>query len=184
VLIAGAADARLEIDGNGGTLESGAGSATLTGNGNGILFDLGPGTAAAVADGTGDIYDFAAGTSGGGTATIDQSSAGVSGTLEFAAGVTPDQIWFDQDGSGDLVVTLLGSDHSVTINGWFASGAAGQQLSLIDVGGFSLGNAQITQLEAVMATYHAANPAFDPATASAMPPNPPVQAALAALWHA
>jgi hypothetical protein len=41
----------------------------------------------------------------------------------------------------------------------------------------------VAQLVSAMAAYSAANPGFDPTTATQMPTDPGVQSAVAAAWH-
>lgn len=182
-LVAGNSNARLEINGNGGTLYGGAGVDSLTGDGNGITFYAGTGTSNIVATGTNDAFVFASSPSGSDIATIDQSYLGTTGTLEFVSGLAPDQLWFSQDNSGDLVATALGTDHSVIIDSWFAGSGTGHQLSQIQTSAAWLGNSQVNELETVMASYQASNPTFNPATAIAMPSDPTLQAALRTLWQ-
>jgi Ca2+-binding RTX toxin-like protein len=42
-------------------------------------------------------------------------------SLAFTSGVTHDQLWFSQDG-GDLLISLVGTDDQVRINGWMSGG--------------------------------------------------------------
>jgi hypothetical protein len=88
-------------------------------------------------------------------------------------------------GSGnDLKIELLGSHSEVTVANWFASPA--DQLRAIQAGGMTLDNGAVGQLVQAMATFTAANPGFDPTSASGATlahNDPGVQTAIAAAWH-
>ena len=40
--------------------------------------------------------------------------------MAFGAGVAHDQLWFARS-TNDLVISVIGEDHSVTVAGWYAS---------------------------------------------------------------
>jgi hypothetical protein len=81
----------------------------------------------------------------------------------------------------NLVVDALGTNEQITLNGWY-SGNAGSQVSSFLAGGLTL-DSQVQNLVQAMATYSAANPGFNPATAAAMPTDTTLQSAIAAAWH-
>ena len=64
-----------------------------------------------------------------------------------------------------------------------SSNARAQTQSFATADGLKL-DSQVAQLGSAMATYSAANPGFDPTTATQMPSDSGVQSAVAAAWHA
>jgi hypothetical protein len=88
-------------------------------------------------------------------------------------------LWLAQSGN-DLQIDLMGTASAVTIAGWFAG--TGNQLQEITAGGLKL-DGQVAQLVQAMGTYSAANPTFDPTTASQAPNDANLQSAIAAAWH-
>lgn len=102
------------------------------------------------------------------------------GEVDFSSGVTSNNLWFAQSGN-DLVVTLLGTADTITVKGWF-SGTAGTQVQTFNAGGLSLANSAVASLVSAMATYQSNNPSFNPSTATSMPSNSALAAALAVAW--
>lgn len=102
-------------------------------------------------------------------------------TLVLDSSWLPDRVWFSQSGQ-NLVVQYLGTTDSVTIDQWFTSSAS--ELQSISVGGRQLTTAAVNALEKTMAAWQAANPSFSPATATALPADATLQAAVASNWSA
>ncbi len=103
------------------------------------------------------------------------------GEIDFGSGVTYQNLWFTQS-SNDLVVRLLGTNDTVTVSGWFGSNA-GEQVQLFKTAtGIQLANSAVSALLNAMATYQANNSSFNPATATQMPTNSTLQAAITQAW--
>jgi hypothetical protein len=154
-------------------------SHTTGGMSNDVLFG-GSGNDLLTGGGGNDTYQFGHG--GGqdrivnGTAT----STAASGELDFGAGVSANQLWFQRSGN-DLSISVMGSHDGVTVANWF--GGAGAQLQEITAGGMKL-DAGVSQLVQAMATYSSAHAGFDPTTATQAPSNAGLQNAIATSWHA
>lgn len=157
-----------------------ASSPILSGNLLGTnVFQLGAGEEVANGGGRSNIYQVSPGT---GQAEINVSTAASSkNELDFMAGITDENLWFEQWGN-DLKIDVLGTSTTVTVNGWF-SGNSGALLE-ITADGLKIDN-QISQLVQAMATYSAGNPGFNPTspTLHTLPDNNALQSALAAAWH-
>ena len=80
----------------------------------------------------------------------------------------------------DLLIDLMGSTDSVTVTGWFGGNARAQVASIVDTADGLRIDAQVSQLVSAMATYSTSNPGFDPTTATQVPNDPNLQAAVAA----
>jgi hypothetical protein len=161
----------LGASGSNDTVHGGAGNDTFLIQGGSGMFFGGGGT---------DVFDFG---DGGGQAHIingGADSAGPSGELNFAVGISDDQLWFEQKGS-DLSISVMGSHDHVTIDGWF--GASASQLEEIKLSDGLEIDSGISQLVQAMASYSAANGGFDPASATHIPTDASLQAAVAASWH-
>ncbi|MGJ4927436.1 calcium-binding protein [Bradyrhizobium sp. HKCCYLS2038] len=120
---------------------------------------------------------------GTGQAVINPNEApGSFNELDFVGGITDENLWFIQSGN-NLKIDLLGTNTSVTINGWFSSSS--NQLQEITAGGLKI-DSQISQLVQAMASYSASHAGFDPTSASvqAAPNDAGLQTAIAAAWHA
>jgi hypothetical protein len=102
------------------------------------------------------------------------------GEIDFNGGLTDQNLWFQQSGS-DLVIDELGTSQSVTVSNWFNGGGA--QSQSINAGGDTLLNNQVALLVQAMASYADNNSGFNPATATAMPADTMLQAAIAANWQ-
>jgi len=146
------------------TLEGGPGNDTLigtTGNqtfiGNGgndtyiggsssndvFLFAVGNQTAYG---GSGnDYYSYAA---GDGSATI--SDSGGTDTLAFGSGIADNQLWFAQNGN-NLVISVIGTNSEVTIQGWY-SASANQIETIKTTSGDTLKNSQVANLVSAMSS--------------------------------
>jgi len=98
-----------------------------------------------------DTYVFHA---GDGADTIDNrsSKSGDLDVLRFTAGVERDELWFLREGN-DLVIGLAGSDDRVTVDEWYASGAA--KLDQFRVSDAVLNAADVERLVQAMAAFDA-----------------------------
>jgi Ca2+-binding RTX toxin-like protein len=103
------------------------------------------------------------------------------GELDFGAGITDQQLWFMQNGN-DLQIDLMGTTDQVTLSNWFGGNARAQTQSFDTADGLKV-DTQVAQLVSAMATYAAANPGFNPTTATQMPADATLQGAVAAAWH-
>ncbi len=177
--IAGSQSAVLTAYGSGSTLQGGCGNDTLTALGNTDTLIAGAGSDTITTTGTGDSYVVGQVGAIPASTIINQQAAGVTGTLSFLACTTPSEVWLAADKAGDLVIDILGTAKSITIDNWFS---AGTQLSSFAAGGKTLVNSAINSLETAMANYQSAHPSFSPQTATALPTDSGIQAAYAA-WH-
>ncbi len=127
-----------------------------------------------------DVYMIARG--GGEDQIINgvAGNAGPSGELDFAANISTDQLWFQQNGN-DLSISILGTQDRITIDGWY--NASTSQLQVIKTTNGLEIDSGLSQLVQAMATYSAANPGFDPATITQTPNDSGLQNAVAAAWH-
>jgi hypothetical protein len=107
-----------------------------------------------------------------------------SGEVDFGARIQSNQLWFSQHGN-DLEIDRLGRSDHLTIDGWYSADASSQIASFNISDGLRL-DSQVAQLVSAMATYSAANPAFDPtaATVHTLPNDSALQSSVAAAWHA
>jgi trimeric autotransporter adhesin len=124
-------------------------------------------------------FDFG---TGGGQQTINAvtgAAGSEAGVVDFAPGVTDNQLWFEQVGN-NLQVDIIGTQDSLTVNGWFAGDAAVQQFHTAD--GLTA-DSQVNQLVAAMASYSSANPGFNPTTATGMPGDSTLQGTVVSAWH-
>jgi hypothetical protein len=104
------------------------------------------------------------------------------GEIDFtAASVTDENLWFTRNGN-DLVIVLLGTSNTITVSGWFGGNAGAQVQDFNAASGFNLTNTAVAQLVNAMATYQAAHPTFNAATATQMPSDSALQSAIAAAW--
>lgn len=146
-------------------LISGSGSDLLTGGGGYDIYRISP------AFGQTQINNYA----------LD-GATGPHGEVDFASGITDENLWLVQSGY-DLTIDLLGTSASVTVKDWFSS--TSNQLQEIDAGGLKI-EGEVSQLVQAMATYSANNTGFDPTNSSiqALPSDIALQNAVAAAWHA
>jgi hypothetical protein len=164
-LAANAAPAKLGTTGN-DVMTGGSGNDLLAGGGGN------------------DTYQFA---HGGGQDTIvngTAASAAPSGELDFAAGISKNQLWFQRSGTNgnDLTITVMGTHDQVTVANWF--GSAGARLAEIKtVDGVEI-DAGVSKLVQAMASYSSTHAGFDPTTATQAPNDTSLQNAIAANWHA
>jgi Ca2+-binding RTX toxin-like protein len=155
----GNADDDTLIGGSGNdSLTGGTGHDTLSGGAGSDLYLMGRG------DGT-DIIQNA--DTGGG---LD--------ILKFDIGVARDQLWFTQSGN-NLVVSIIGTDDSATIQGWY-SGANNQMDKVQIADGSYLNTTDVQALQSAMAAFSPpplGQTTLDPTVATALAPT------LAASWH-
>ncbi len=158
-----------------------SGSDTITGTPGNDVFDGRGGADTISGKGGYDTYLFR---QGYGALTIDNSVAGgtqAQGEVDFGPGITGQNLWFSQVGS-DLVASVLGSNDTVDIKGWFGGNPGAQLAGLKAFDGMML-DGKVGQLVSAMAAYQGANPGYSPATMAAMPNNPSLRSAIAAAWH-
>ena len=154
-------------------------SHTTGGTGNDVLFG-GSGNDVLTGGGGNDTYQFGQG--GGQDRIVNGTAASTapSGELDFGAGVSANQLWFQRNGN-DLSIAVMGSHDQITIGGWF--GSAGAQLQEITAGGMKI-DGGVSQLVQAMASFTSAHGGFDPTTAMQAPSDGALQTAIAANWHA
>ena len=164
---------------NAQVLTAGAGTDTLTaGSGSNDVLNAGSGNDALSGGGGYDSYKFGSGF--GQDVITNNGGASPNGEIDFA-GVSDQQLWFQQSGN-NLLVDLLGTNDQITVAGWFG-GNAGAQVGSFNADDGALANSQVLQLVQAMASYGANNPGFNPATATQMPTDSSLQSAIAANWH-
>lgn len=133
---------------------------------------------------SGGGYDSYIYRQGYGNLTINNAASGgalPNGELDFGPGITADDLWFSQNGN-DLDINVLGSERQVVVTDWFGTNS-GTQLSEIKADGGLETDSGVNKLVAAMAAFEANNTAFNPETATQMPTDVNLQAALAAAWH-
>ncbi|MBV9479194.1 MAG: hypothetical protein JO249_00365, partial [Acidobacteria bacterium] len=133
--------------------------------------DPGAGPNSTLIGGTGDKYLFKAGY---GQDVIWDTG----GQLVFGPGLGSGNLWFIRHGT-DLVIQIIGTTSSVTINNWFAGD---YDATIVGGDGAHIEFPAVTALTAAMAEYSAANPTFDPTTASKIPYDVTLQGALQQGW--
>jgi hypothetical protein len=101
--------------------------------------------------------------------------------VDFAAGVTTSDLWFEQQGD-NLQVDLMGTTDSLTIDDWFGGANSAAAQNFVTADGSKL-DSQVGQLVSAMAAYSAANTGFNPTLAAQIPPDPALQGAVAAAWR-
>ena len=125
------------------TLNSGSGTVTLTGNGGN------------------DTYVIQAGAQSVGIVNGGIAATGPAGTIEFQNGAAYNNLWYLQQGN-NLVIDALGTKNQVTVQNWFAAPQSAVA-TIEDANGLKLDSALQNLIQA-MATFSAANPAFNPQT--------------------
>ncbi len=132
-------------------------------------------------NGGNDTYQFGA---GDGTVTVVNgvsANSAATGQVDFMSNINDQDLWFVKSGS-NLVVDVLGTNDQLTIKNWYGSAAA-RVGEFVDAGGLKLDSA-LSNLVHAMATFSAANPAFNPqGSGTAMPADATVQSTIAASWH-
>ncbi|MHB8271895.1 beta strand repeat-containing protein [Bradyrhizobium sp.] len=160
-------------------ISGGNGNNWLTGGSGNDTFIVGTGNNTINGGGGNNTYQF--GSSFGQDVINNNSGMTAQGEIDFASGITDEKLWFQQSGS-DLLIQLLGTNDQIDVSGWF-NGIAGYQVQAIHVGNLTL-DTQVAQLVLAMASYAAANPAFNPTTATSMPTDSALQTEIATAWHA
>jgi Ca2+-binding RTX toxin-like protein len=157
-------------NGDNNILKAGSGTNTLTvGTGTGNMLHGGGGY---------DTYKFVS--SFGQDSIQNNGGSAPNGEIDLASNMTDQTLWFQQSGN-NLVITVLGTTHSITLNNWFSSNGA-QVESINTASGYILDNDKVSDLVSTMATYAAANSGFDPTTATSMPSDATLQSAIATAW--
>ncbi|MGY3597188.1 Ca2+-binding RTX toxin-like protein [Bradyrhizobium sp. USDA 4341] len=137
---------------------------------------------ASVSDSYGNTNQtYLAGPGSGQFAITPQDVPGSTNALDFTGSMTDQNLWFQQSGD-NLVVDILGTTTSVTVNNWFAG--SGNRLDEISAGSLHI-DSQVSQLVQAMAVYSVNNPGFDPTSQSvaAVPNDPTLQSAVVSAWH-
>ena len=165
---------------SGGTLTGGTGNDTLTGGAGNDILSGGGGTNTLAGGGGTDSYWISA-------TDVDTINNGVStsntaaGQVDFLGSLTDENLWFQHTGN-NLIVDVVGTSKTTTLNNFYTSGDTYAQVSQFDAGSLKL-DTQLATLVQAMATYSANNGAFNPQTATAMPTDTNLQNAIAAAWH-
>jgi hypothetical protein len=157
VTINGSNNTLIGSGGNGDILGASGSNNTVQGGAGNDTFLISGGTGTFIGAGGNDLYKFGA---AGGQDHIVNGGAGnigPSGELNFASGITADQLWFEQKGN-DLSISVLGSHDQITIDGWFS--ASTSQLQEITLSNGLEVDSGMSQLVQAMASYSAANPAL------------------------
>ena len=155
-------------------------NSTVTGTGGNDALQGGGANDTLIGSGGSDTYFY---NQGSGPQTIVNGLAGntgPTGELAFGPGIANTQLWFQQVGN-NLVAEIMGTQNSVTVQGWYAANTS--QLQEIETSsGLMIDNA-LQNLVQAMATFQTNNPGFNP-TAPAntevriippcRPPSPPI----------
>jgi Ca2+-binding RTX toxin-like protein len=174
----------LRAAGDGGTLIAYGQGNTLVGadNGSGTLIDVGGsndtlaagfGGRSTLIGSDGDTYLF---DDGDGQDIIYAND----GKVLFGADLGPENLWLTRSGL-DLLIQVIGKDGSLTIKNVFSG-----ESTVVIVGGdgSTIDVPALASLTASTAQYIASNPTFDPTTASHVPYDTSLQAAIQQGWTA
>ncbi len=101
--------------------------------------------------------------------------------LQFGSGISASDLWFSRE-NGNLIITDLNESGQVIVDNWF-QGDPSAQLKEIKLADGTEIDSQLNQLISAMAAFTNNNPNFNVASATQMPNDPGVQAAIAAAWH-
>ena len=157
------------------------GSDILIGDQNDNILDGGHGDDHLTGGGGNDTYVYGRNYGHDVIANGLAANGGPSGTLRLLEDLAPENLWFEQSGQ-DLLIEIMGSNDDVTVEGWFANQSSALSEIATDAG-WTI-DSQVSQLVQAMVTYSAANTGFDPrASATQVPTDPGLQAAMAAAWH-
>jgi len=158
------------------------GNDTLQGGAVNEVFMGGRGDDTLTGGGGNDTYVF---NRGDGQDQIVNGATGQTprGELDFGAGITDQQLWFQQSGN-DLTIEVMGSQDRMTIAGWFDPNTPSQLNDIKTSDGATLDHSAVAQLGQAMATYSAGSPGFDPTSATQAPNDAGLQTVIAASWHA
>ena len=172
-------------NGAGDVLTAGTGATTLTaGTGNDILNAGLVGND--VLNGNTGVETYAFGSTFG-QDTINNIANGTrtvaAGSISFGAGVTDEKLWFQRSGN-NLIVDLLGTTDTVTVQNWYGTNAGAQVSSFIDSTDSLKLDTQFAALVQAMATYSGAHSGFNPQTSgTVMPTDTALQTAITTAWH-
>ena len=168
------------INGTGNTLDNqliGNGGANVLpgGDGNDSL-DGGAGNDSLIGGQGADEFKFGL---AGGRDTIDATDTdGGADKLLIGAGVSNEQFWFQQSGN-DLLMTIIGTNDTVTVQGWYSSTT--KQLDRIELADGKYATASdVEQLRSAMASFSPpplGQMTLDPTALQSLTPT------LAAAWH-
>lgn len=155
-------------------------NATLTGGAGADVLTAGSGTDTLTGSGGADTYVYGAGD--GLTTVINATNTGTvaHGQINFLSPLTDENLWFIKSGN-NLQIDILGSKSVLTVSDWFGANKSAA-VAEITAGGLKL-DSQLSSLVSAMASYQAANPGFNPQTATAMPSNTALHMAITTDWH-
>jgi hypothetical protein len=161
-------------------LTAGAGNATFTGGAGADILTAGKGADTLTGNGGADTYVYGVGD--GVTTVINSTSLGTvaHGQITFISPLTDANLWFIKSGN-NLQIDLLGSKSVLSVAAWFGTNKTAATAE-ITAGGLKL-DSQLATLVTAMGSYQTANPGFNPQTATAMPANAALHAAIASAWH-
>jgi Ca2+-binding RTX toxin-like protein len=132
------------------TLTGNAGSNMLTGGAGNDTLDGGAGNDTLIGGAGNDTYRMARG-QGSDTIIEADATAGNKDTVQFASGITADQLWFRQVGN-NLEVSIIGTEDKLTLNSWYAgSGYQVEEFRTSD--GHVLIDTQVQNLVQAMASF-------------------------------
>uniref|UniRef100_UPI0028EC0B4E hypothetical protein n=1 Tax=unclassified Bradyrhizobium TaxID=2631580 RepID=UPI0028EC0B4E len=137
---------------------------------------------ASVTDSYGNTNNSYLVTTGSGQIAVNaQQGTGTTNTLGFTGNIDDQNLWFLQSGN-NLVIDIVGTSTSATVNNWFSIDSPGQ-LQEIVAGGLKI-DSQVFQLVQAMATYSSNHLGFNPASSgTSMPNDSNLQSAISAAWH-
>jgi hypothetical protein len=161
-------------------IDIGASSTTVSGKDDSFGVENGVSTTMNGGDYT--YYEF--GTSFGTDVINNAANGGITtanGQINFSSSTTDEDLWFKQSGN-NLVIDLLGTTGTITIDNWFGSNA-GAKVADFAADGLNL-TTQVSALVSAMATYQTAHTSFNPQTSgTTMPTDTTLQNAIASSWH-
>ncbi|NDZ16100.1 calcium-binding protein [Variovorax sp. WS11] len=132
------------------TLTGNASSNMLTGGAGNDTLDGGAGNDTLIGGAGNDTYRMARG-QGRDTIIEDDATAGNKDVVQFASGITADQLWFRQVGN-NLEVSIIGTEDKLTLNSWYAgSGYQVEEFRTSD--GHVLIDTQVQNLVQAMASF-------------------------------
>jgi Ca2+-binding RTX toxin-like protein len=159
------------LNGTGNTMAN-----TIIGNAEANILAGGAGNDTLIGGNGADVY--AMGRGDGGDLIQNGDADGGFDTLKFGSGIADDQLWFARSGS-DLVVSIIGTSDSATIQGWYS--ATENQVDRIQVAdGHYVNAGNVESLRSAMAAFSPpplGQMTLDSTRASAL------ATTLAASWH-
>ncbi len=152
VIVGNAGNDSLYGRGGDDVLEGGAGHDLLLGEAGNDTLKGGAGADWIEGGAGNDTYLFGRGDGADGVADVDATEGNVD-TLQFLSGIASDQLWFEQvSGTSALRVSVIGTDDSVTIHGWY-DGAANHVEQFRTFDGKTLTDAGVANLVQAMASF-------------------------------